>query len=96
LLRVAIAGFQAGRIDRVFFEQFGDHGRVEISPNAHDPSTFENNNPAIVIVELHAIPGNRQRSQFDRSLVTIDNQVFQMKLRAQSQHMAQFGERARD
>jgi hypothetical protein len=83
-----------GSGDRIFFEQSGDHCRVEISANAHDFLILEKDDPAIAIIEPHSVLGCRQGMQFDNSLIVFDDEVLHMKLRPLWKHLAQLGKGA--
>jgi hypothetical protein len=79
---------------RIFFEQLGDHSRVQISANAHDPLGLEKDDPTVTIVESHTVLRRRQGVKLHGCLLAFDDEVFEVKLSSFRKHLAQFGEGA--
>src|SRR5271156_2885817 len=92
------SGCEAGSLhgDRIFFEQFGDQRRVQISANAHDPLGLEKDDPTVTIVESHTVFRRRQGVKLHRCLLACDDEMFQVKLGSLREHLPQFGEGAGD
>src|ERR1700735_3970979 len=51
--------------NRILIEQAGHHGRVEVGTNTYDQSILEIDNPAVAIVEAHAVLGRCERMKFN-------------------------------
>src|ERR1700677_1277208 len=81
---------------RILLKQSSDHGRVEVGANSYDPCILEIDDPAIAIVEAHAVPGRRQRMKLDHRLIVHDEQMLHMELCALRKYLSQLGEGARD
>src|SRR5258708_21382823 len=82
--------------NRILLEQSGDHGRIEVGPNANDHVVSEIHHPAVAVVEAHAILGRRQRMKFDYRQVTLYDQILHVQLRALRANLTQLGERTFD
>src|ERR1700677_1169472 len=98
-MTLAPRGQRRGRVDsadRVFLEQTGDQGGVEVGANTHDQPVLEPDDPAVAIVEAHAVLGCRQGMKLDHRLIVLDDQVFHVELRALGKNLSQLGERALD
>ena len=67
---------------RIFREQLGNHGRVEVGADTRNCPLLEINYPAVTIVEAHAVLCGCQGMQLNHCLVTLDDQIFHMQLRA--------------
>src|ERR1700722_15165482 len=53
-------GREVASRERVFLEQSGDHGRVEVRAYAHDHTVLEIHDPAVTVIEPHTVLGRGQ------------------------------------
>src|ERR1700693_3800791 len=78
--------------NRILLEQAGDHGRVEVGANTDDQGVLEIHDPAVAVVEAHAVPGRRERMKLDHGLIVLDEQMLHNELRALRKNLTQFRE----
>src|SRR6478752_7036030 len=60
------------RAQRVAPEKFADQPAVQIGAHFHDRLTLKAAEPAIVVVEAHAVAGRRHRAQLDDRPVAVE------------------------
>src|SRR6201988_284715 len=82
--------------NRILIEQSGDHRRVEVSANTYDHCLLEIDDPAVAVVEAHAVLGRRERMKFDHRLIVFHEQMLHLELRPLRKNLTQLGEGASD
>jgi len=81
--------------DRILLELPGDHCGVEIGADAYDHVVADIDDPALTVVEPHAVLGGSARVEFDYGLIVLDDEMLDSELRAFWKHLAEPAERAR-
>ena len=81
--------------DRMLLEHPGDHCGVELGADTYDHVVADRDDPAITVVEPHAVLGGSAQVECDYGLLVLDDERLDAELRAFWKHLAQLGERAR-
>ena len=73
---------------RILLEQPGDHCGVEIGAGVYDHVVAEIDDPAITVVEPHAVLGSSARVEFDYGLIVLDDEILDAELRRRTESCA--------
>src|SRR4029453_1788320 len=73
---------------RILLEQPGDHCGVEIGAGVYDHVVAEIDDPAITVVEPHAVLGSGARVECDYGLIVLDDEILDAELRRRTESCA--------
>ena len=70
--------------------------RIQVGPDAVDDLAVEVDDPAVSVVEPHAVLGRRQGMKLHHGLIVLDDQMLRHELGPIREHLAELGELAGD